>query len=126
MANLMLSKSLEPTAALRFDLARLPFRAAGFVGCGTALIRLGHTTVNAIFRNSLILGLLVVVGCATDRPPRIVGCWQVSGTDNVVTLAQDHSARLTSDGKTISGRYRMVAPDILILTVSGSAAQSRE
>jgi hypothetical protein len=33
------NKSLEPTAAPLMGLARLPFRAAGSSGCGSALIR---------------------------------------------------------------------------------------
>jgi hypothetical protein len=33
------NKSLEPTAAPLLGLARLPFRAAGSSGCGSALIR---------------------------------------------------------------------------------------
>jgi hypothetical protein len=33
------NKSLEPTAAPLSGLARLPFRAAGSSGCGSAFIR---------------------------------------------------------------------------------------
>jgi len=81
--------------------------------------------MNTTIRNSLILGLLTVVGCAPHQP-HIAGRWQVSGTDNVVTLSKDHSALLMSGRKSINGNWRMVAPDILILTVSGSVAPSAE
>ncbi len=81
--------------------------------------------MNATIRNSLILGLLTVVGCASHQP-RFAGRWLVSGSDNVVTLSNDHSAQLMSRRKTINGNWRMVAPDILILTVSGSVAPSAE
>jgi hypothetical protein len=33
------NKSLEPTAAPLLGLARLPFRAVGFSGCGSAFVR---------------------------------------------------------------------------------------
>jgi hypothetical protein len=40
MNNLrMPNQSLEPTAAPLLGLARLPFRASGSSGCGSALIR---------------------------------------------------------------------------------------
>jgi len=81
--------------------------------------------MNTTIRNSLILGLLTVVGRAPHQP-HIAGRWQVSGTDNVVTLSKDHSALLMSGRKSINGNWRMVAPDILILTVSGSVAPSAE
>lgn len=83
------------------------------------------TTMNTTICNSLILGLLTVIGCASHQP-HIVGRWQVSGTDNVVTLSNDHSAQLISGRKTINGNWRTVAPDILILTVSGGVAPSAE
>jgi len=80
--------------------------------------------MNAIIRNCSILGLLLTVGCATPCQPGILGRWTVSGTGDIVTLTRDRSehlasgrARLTSGGKTISGSYRMVAPDVLVLTL---------
>lgn len=85
-----------------------------------------YTTVNAIIRNCLILGLLVVVGCATHRQSRFVGRWKVSGTDDVLRLMKDHSARLTSGGKTITGSYQGLAPDLLKLTFPAIAPQSEE
>jgi hypothetical protein len=81
--------------------------------------------MSTTIRNSLILGLLTIVGCATHQP-HIAGRWQVSGTDNVVTLSKDHSARLMNGRETINGNWRWVAPDILILTVPGSVAPSAE
>ena len=82
--------------------------------------------MNAIIRNCLIVGLLVVFGCTTHRQPRIVGRWQVSGTGDVVILVRDYSARLISDGKTIIGSYQGVAPDLLKLTLPPIAPQSGE
>jgi len=71
---------------------------------------------NIILCLALILSLLLT-GCATHRQPRIAGRWQVSGMGNVVTLTKDHSARLTSDGNTTTGSYRMGASDLLLLTL---------
>ena len=51
--------------------------------------------MNAIVRNCSILGFLVTVGCVTHRQAAAFGRWTVSGTDDVVTLARHHSARLT-------------------------------
>ena len=74
-----------------------------------------------------VFGLLVILGCATDKRPQIVGRWKVSGTDNVVTLTnKDHSARLTSGGKTMIGSFEWLAPDLLKLTFPGSGPQSKE
>ena len=75
---------------------------------------------------ALVLNFLLT-GCATDRQPHLAGRWQVLGTDNIVTLTKtDHSARLTSGGKTIVGSYRGLAPDLVKLTFPGNSPQSAE
>jgi hypothetical protein len=81
--------------------------------------------MNAIIRNCLIFGFLVVVGCATRHQPTIVGRWTVLGTGDVVVLSKDHSARLASGGKTTTGSYRMGAHDLLILTLPGATPSSQ-
>jgi hypothetical protein len=75
--------------------------------------------------NCLFLGMLSIVGCTTQHRPDILGRWKVSGTDNVVTLKhKDHSARLTSRGKTMIGSFEPLAPDLLNLTFPGNGPQS--
>ncbi len=81
--------------------------------------------MNAIVRNCLILGLLITVGCVTHRQPAAFGRWTVSGTDDVVTLARHHSARLTSGGRAVSGSYRMVAHDLLVVTLPDEVSPSK-
>jgi len=81
--------------------------------------------MHAIIRNCSILGLLITVGCVMHRQPVAFGRWTVSGTDDVVTLARHHSARLTSGGKTVSGSYRMVAHDLLVVTLPDEVSPSK-
>ena len=81
--------------------------------------------MNAIIRHGSILGLLITAGCVTPRQPAAFGRWTVSGTDDVVTLARHHSARLTSGGKTVSGSYRMVAHDLLVVTLADEVSPSK-
>lgn len=81
--------------------------------------------INIILYLALILSLLLT-GCATHRQPRIAGRWEVTGSNDVVTLTKDHSARLTGSGKTVAGSYQMVAPDLLVLTFPSGAPQSAE
>src|SRR5207247_3638899 len=81
--------------------------------------------MNAIIRNCFILGFLAVVGCATRHQQSITGRWTVRGTGDKVVLSKDHSARLTSGGKTTIGSYRTVAPDVLVLTLAGATPASQ-
>jgi len=81
--------------------------------------------MNTIIRNGSLLGLLIMVGCVTHRQPAAFGRWTVSDTDDVVTLARHHSARLTSGGQTVCGSYRMVAHDLLVLTLPDGVSPSK-
>jgi hypothetical protein len=74
---------------------------------------------------ALVMSLLLT-GCTTQSQSRIAGRWKVSGSDDVVTLTKDHSARLTCSGMTVTGSYQMVAPDLLVLTFPGGDPQSAE
>lgn len=67
----------------------------------------------------VFVSLLVVLGCAAPPHHRIVGRWTVAGTDQRLVLAKDGTAQLTRQGNTVSGTYRMGAPDVLILTFPG-------
>src|SRR2546425_1188344 len=77
-------------------------------------------TMNAIIRSFLVLGLFVVFGCAARHHQSVVGRWTVSGTGDSIVLSKDASAQRTRGGKTVVGRYRMGARDVLILTFPSS------
>ncbi len=81
--------------------------------------------MNAIVRNCSILGFLITVGCVTHRQLAVFGRWTVSDTDDVVTLAQHHCARLTSGGQTVCGTYRMIAHDLLVVTLPDGVSPSK-
>lgn len=80
---------------------------------------------------ALIVGWLM--GCqshevtAPKGQSHLAERWQVAGTDNIVMLFEkDHSARLTSDGKTSIGRYQWICPDLIKVTLPGNAPQWAE
>lgn len=89
---------------------------------GSGLVVRPHerAAMKAIIRSFLILGLLVVFGCAARHPQSVIGRWTVSGTGDKVVLGKEHSAQITRRGQTVSGSYRMGAPDVLILTFPSS------
>jgi hypothetical protein len=98
-------------------------------GCLPSLTRVvvphERIAMNATIRNCLILGLFVVFGCAAPQHQSVMGRWKVSGTGDSVVLAKDASARMTRDGQTVIGSYRMGAPDVLILTFPSATSSEQ-